>query len=64
MELAVIIVLSILLGAVAGYGACEWRMSRRDIAPVPDYDPSLYINQKGIQRGEVVDICGVPMTRM
>ena len=64
MELAAIIILSILLGAAVGYGVCEWRMSRWDIAPVPDYDPELYINQKGVKRGEVVDICGVPMTRM
>ena len=64
MELAAIIILSILLGAAVGYGACEWRMSKRDIAPVPDYDQTLYINEKGYRRGETIEICGVPMTRM
>ena len=54
--------LMLAVGMVIGY---EWasRKPEKAEAPVPDYDVNNPINARG-HRGEVVEICGVPMTRM
>lgn len=62
MELAALLAVAFALGLVFGY---EWGNRRpvKDTSPVPDYDPENPINGKG-HRGEIVEICGHPMTRM
>lgn len=53
------------MGLVVGYewGAKKATRKEQHDAPVPDYDVNNPINARG-HRGEVVEICGVPMTRM
>ena len=61
MEIAALCALCLALGMVCGYAIAERYERRKDVSPLPDFDPDNPINA---QAREEIDVEGVKLWRI